>query len=127
MPDNDSVRSRRYRQHKQGDHSLCRDGCNRRRLVAVATGATVPALGRPLTVTQAAKSGDRRDLLLALRDRVARSVEDSRTPPRDLAALSRRLLDIAREVEAIDAKDPADAVAVAAATPDEEWGSDGRQ
>jgi hypothetical protein len=121
MADSAAQRARRHRQHRQGDHSLCRDGCNRRRLVAVADGATVPTSGRPLTVTQAARSGDRRELLLALRVRVAQSVEDPRTPAQALAALSRRLLDIAREVEAIDAKDPGDAVGVAAATPDEEW------
>jgi hypothetical protein len=79
------------------------------------------AARRPLTVTKAAASGVRRDLLVALRMRIARAADDPNTPARDLAALSRRLLDIAKEIEAIDAKDGGDAVAVAAATPDEVW------
>jgi hypothetical protein len=46
---------------------------------------------RPLTVSQAAKDGTRRDLLVALRIRSARAVEDPGTPAPALAALSRRL------------------------------------
>ena len=40
---------------------------------------------------------------------------------RDLAALSRRLLEIAEDIEAIDAEGGVDDVGNAAATPDEEW------
>jgi hypothetical protein len=38
-----------------------------------------------------------------MRARVATAVEDPNTPARDLAALTRRLLEIAKEIEAIDA------------------------
>jgi hypothetical protein len=76
---------------------------------------------RPMTVTKAAATGDRRDLLVALRARIARSVEDPNTPAPALAALSRRLLEIAKDLEAIDAEVGGDAVGDAAATPDEKW------
>lgn len=74
---------------------------------------------RKLTVTQAAASGTRRDLLVAMRDRVAQDVEDPNTPSRDLAALTRRLIEITKEIEAIDARrDDGDE---GEATADEEW------
>lgn len=72
-------------------------------------------------MTQAASDGSRRELLVAMRDRVAKTVEDPNTPPRDLAALTRRLLEISNEIEAIDAADEKDDIGEAAATPDEEW------
>lgn len=74
----------------------------------------------PLTVTGAAKDGDRRDLLVAMRERVAQAVEDGATPARDLAALTRRLMEIAREIEAIDAREIEESEDGAVA-PDEEW------
>lgn len=57
---------------------------------------------RAATVAQAAASGDHRALLVAMRERIARTVSDPDCPPRDLAALTRRLQDIAKEIEAID-------------------------
>lgn len=80
-----------------------------------------PQRSRPSTVTEAAKSGDRRELLIALRTRIARSVQNRNTHPRDLAPLSRRLLEIAKEIEAIDAGERNDDIGTAAATPDEKW------
>lgn len=64
-----------------------------------------------------------RGLLVTIRGRVGQAVNDAGTPARDLAALSRRLLEVARRIEAIDAAaDTAeDSVATAAATPDETW------
>lgn len=58
---------------------------------------------KPKSVTQAAKGGVKRELLVAMRDRVATAVEDPATPARDLAALTRRLVEIADRIEAIDA------------------------
>ena len=55
------------------------------------------------TVTTAAKEGDRLDLLVAMRDRIAKAVEDDATPARDLAALSRRLIEIAKEIDVLQA------------------------
>lgn len=43
-----------------------------------------------------------------MRDRVARDVESPNTPSRDLAALTRRLLEITREIELIDSKEDDD-------------------
>lgn len=91
-----------------------------RPLRAVKPGESAPAK-KPLRVTAAAQGGDRRELLVALRARIAQTVEDPNTPPRDLAALSRRLLEIAKEIEAIDAGDQEDDIGAAAATPDEQW------
>jgi hypothetical protein len=80
---------------------------------------------RPMTVSQAAKDGTRGDLLVALRIRIAQAVEDLSTPAPALAALSLRLLEIAREIEALDAEGGGDDVGKAAATPDERWSRDG--
>src|SRR5690242_16451650 len=56
------------------------------------------------TVTQAAKTGTTRELLVAMRDRTAQAVEDPNTAARDLAALTKRLMEIVRDIEAIDAR-----------------------
>ena len=58
---------------------------------------------KPKTVTQAAAGGDTRELLVAMRDRIAVAVEDPTTPARDLAALTKRLSDVALSIAAIDA------------------------
>lgn len=76
---------------------------------------------KPLNVKAAADGGDRRELLVALRARIATDIDNPNTPARDLAALSRRLLEIVKEIEAIDAHDQGDEVGEAATTPDEEW------
>jgi hypothetical protein len=75
---------------------------------------------RPLSITEAAEVGDQRGLLVAMRARVAKTVEDPNCPPRDLAALSRRLQEINREIEALDAKAQQEA-REDAVTPDESW------
>ena len=76
-------------------------------LRTVKPGEKAPAK-RAKSVSQAAK-GTQRELLVAMRDRIATAVEDSSTPARDLAALTRRLLEIARSIEAIDARAAEDA------------------
>lgn len=73
-----------------------------RRLRAVQEGESAKPV-KPKSVTQAAKGGVKRELLVAMRDRVATAVEDPATPARDLAALTRRLVEIADRIEAIDA------------------------
>ncbi|ARQ95443.1 terminase small subunit [Mycobacterium phage Shandong1] len=45
---------------------------------------------------------DRYSLLLRMHARVEQSVFDPETPPRDLAALTRRLMEIAKEIETIE-------------------------
>jgi hypothetical protein len=73
-------------------------------LRAVAPDEKAPVRA-PKSVTQAAKEGTPRELLVAMQDRVARAVEDLNTPARDLAALTKRLMEIARDIEAIDARE----------------------
>lgn len=76
---------------------------------------------KPLTVTKAADEGSERQLLVAMRARLARSVEDPATPAPALAALSRQLLMVDKEIRTIDADCGGDDVGNAADTPDEEW------
>lgn len=75
------------------------------------------------SVTEAASDGSRLELLVAMRARVASAVEDPNTPPRDLAALTRRLLEIANEIASIEAQMELaeDSVAAAVALPDESF------
>jgi hypothetical protein len=75
---------------------------------------------RVLTVTKAAAEGTPRELLMAMRDRVAKDVENPNTPSRDLAALTRRLMEITKEIEAVDARAREDGDG-AEPTPDEAW------
>lgn len=72
-------------------------------LRAVADDEKAPD-AKPQTVTQAASTGTTRDLLVTMRDRVAKDVENANTPARDLAALTKRLMEIVRDIEAIDAR-----------------------
>jgi hypothetical protein len=72
-------------------------------------------------VKSAADSGVQRDLLVALRARIATDIDNPNTPARDLAALSRRLLEIVKDIGALDAETRMDDIGDAAATPDEEW------
>lgn len=76
----------------------------KRGLRAVADNETAPKATPPKTVTAAAKGGSTRELLAATRDRIAVAVEDPNTPARDLAALTKRLMETVREIEAIDAR-----------------------
>ena len=56
------------------------------------------------TVTQAAEDGDTRAMLVATRRRIAQAVDDESTPPRDLAALTKRLAEVMAQIEAFDAR-----------------------
>jgi ribosome-binding protein aMBF1 (putative translation factor) len=74
------------------------------RLRAVSPGEKAEAV-KPKTVSEAADTGSTRDLLVAMRTRIAKAVEDSETPARDLAALTKRLVEVVRDIEAIDARE----------------------
>lgn len=65
---------------------------------------SAPSRPERLSVAQAAASGIHRNLLVAMRERIAQAVSDPDCPPRDLAALTRRLQDIAKEIEVIDTR-----------------------
>ncbi len=70
-----------------------------RRLRTVGQGETAP---RRKSVADAAQGGDRRELLVAMRDRIAKTISDPDCPPRDLASLTRRLQDIAKEIDQLE-------------------------
>ena len=57
----------------------------------------------PRSIVDAADTGSSRDLLVAMRNRIARTLDEPNCPARDQASLSRRLLEIRKEIEAIDA------------------------
>lgn len=70
-------------------------------------------------VSDAAESGSRRDLLEALRRRLAAALDDPRTQPRDLSPITMRLRDIATELAEMDDAEKGDELDAAFATPDE--------
>ena len=73
-------------------------------LRAVAPGEPVPVVVAPKSVTEAAAKGTTRELLAAMRTRIAEAVEDRNTPARELAALTKRLVEVVRDIEAIDVR-----------------------
>ncbi len=83
-------------------------------LRAVQPGDAPKAPERPKTVTEAADSGSTRELLVAMRARIAKAVEDPNTPARDLASLTKRLVEVVRDIEAIDARDEQEGASSAA-------------
>lgn len=76
------------------------------------------------SILEAAESGSRLEELRMMRRRIARAMDDPNTPARDLAALSRRQLEIGREVEAILVAEDEDH-SVVASTEDEAWDGTG--
>ncbi len=82
-------------------------------------GAVRKLPSRPTSI-HAAASRSERALLEALRDRIAADI-DAGVPSRDLASLSKRLLEITRELAAIEAAEDGDKIGKAAALPDEPW------
>lgn len=69
---------------------------------------------------KAAAALSRRDLLRSLRDRIASDIDEG-VPARDLASLSKRLLDISKELDELEAAEDGDDISDAATTPDEPW------
>ncbi|AVO21607.1 terminase small subunit [Mycobacterium phage MooMoo] len=80
-----------------------------------------PKKKTPLSVEEAAASGSHRDLLVAMRERIAKTVADPNCPPRDLASLSRRLQDIAKEIDVLDLRAKQEARESGDAGEDETW------
>lgn len=65
-----------------------------------------------VSVADAAAGGDRRALLVALRDRIAPVLDGPETHPRDLNVLSGRLLEVVRELEELDVRHENEAAAL---------------
>ena len=78
----------------------------------------------PKTILQAAEDGSRLEELRAMRRRIAKALDDPNTAARDLAALSRRQLEIGKEIEAIVIAEDDDH-SVVASTDDETWDGTG--
>ena len=72
-----------------------------------------------MSIFEAANGGDERELLCSLRDSIAEAIDDG-VAARDLASLSKRLMEIQREIAAIDAREEEDGGGVVA-TPKEEF------
>ena len=71
-----------------------------KRLRAVQSGEQSPEPRKPQTVAEAAESGDTLATLVAMRDRISKAVSSPDCPPRDLAALTRRLQEIIKDIDA---------------------------
>ena len=89
-------------------------------LRAVAPDEKPARATKPKSITQAADAGTTRELLVAMRTRIAKAVENENTPARDLAALTKRLVEVVRDIEAIDAREEQEA-ARGGPTHDEAW------
>lgn len=72
----------------------------RKAQLRVATEGDKPA--RPTTVTEAAENGTPLDELKAIRSVISRAIDSPNTSPRDLAALTRRQLEVSREIRALE-------------------------
>ena len=93
-------------------------------LRAVKDDEKPPPKTKKLTVSQAAATGSHRELLVAMRERIAKTVSDPECPPRDLAALTRRLQDIAKEIESIDLRAKEEGEDANDVAEDESWDSE---
>lgn len=96
----------------------------RKPTLSVVAPDSVPDKTTPKTILEAAESGSRLEELKAMRRRIARSLDDVNTPARDLAALSRRQLEIGREIEAIVVSEDEDH-SVVVSTDDAAWDGTG--
>ena len=99
-----------------------------RKKLAAVTEADVAAAeaeaAKPKTILEAAESGSRLDELRAMRRRIAKALDDPNTLARDLAALSRRQIEIGRDIEAIEIVEDKDH-SVVVKTDDEAWDGTG--
>lgn len=78
----------------------------------------------PKTILEAAQDGSRLEELKAMRLRLAKALDDPNTPARDLSSLSRRQLEIGKEIEAILIADDEDH-SVVVDTEDDAWDGTG--
>ena len=74
--------------------------------------------GGDMSVSAAAESGNRLDELRAMRRVISRHIDSPETLARDLAALTRRQMDISREIDALMNESEGDAIGKAADSPD---------
>jgi len=79
---------------------------------------------KPKSILEAAEAGSRLEELQAMRRRIARALDDPNTAARDLAALSRRQIEIGRDIDAIKVTEDEDHSVVVNAD-DEAWDGTG--
>jgi hypothetical protein len=77
------------------------------------------------SLTTALKDGSRRDVLAASAVRLTRLIDNPKTEPKDVSPLMRRLTEVMRDIEAIDAAAAAETSQAKKRTrADERWDSD---
>lgn len=69
-----------------------------------------PKAKPPTSVSAAVADGTQREQLVAMRARIARAIDEPNIRGADLASLSRRLLEIGKEIDALDAAAKQEAV-----------------
>ena len=86
-------------------------------------GETRAALPKLKSIVEAAEAGSTINELRLMRVRIARTLDDPNCPPRDLAALSRRQIEIAKEIDALvrQQREDSDGAGLSA---DEAWDSE---
>lgn len=89
------------------------------KLRAVADGETGPR--RFDTILQAVESGSLLDQMIVTRRRIAKTLDDEDTAPRDLAALSKRFTDLSKEIEALERQKEQEGEKHGADTSDGAW------
>lgn len=95
----------------------------RRNLKVVGPDDTPPTSSAPKTVYQAAQTGSVLEELKALRLVIAKKLDDPNLSGRDMAALSKRHIEIGREIDAAQKVANEEAENGAVSTP-EEWDSE---
>lgn len=75
------------------------------------------------TIEEAAEKGTRLDELVQMRRRIARALDDANTSTRDLASLSRRQLEISKEIDVLKKQESED-VEGAGVGEDEDWNAE---
>lgn len=88
-------------------------------LHAIGPSDVPPSTRKPKTIAEAAESGSTIDELRMMRMRIARTLDDPNCPPRDLAALSRRQIELGKEIDALERQQRE--AEDAEPTPDEAW------
>ncbi|NIH72226.1 hypothetical protein [Auritidibacter ignavus] len=78
-----------------------------KKLLKAVDGASVPDGLReaPKTIYEAAESGSQLDQLIALRRRIAATLDADTTLARDLASLSKRMMEVSKEIEQLQAQE----------------------
>jgi len=89
-------------------------------LRAVRPDETAPPKDEPKTVLEAAEAGDRLAELMQIRRVIARALDNENTAARDLASLSKRQIELSREIEALQ-RQRVEEAKQGAISGDEEW------